>query len=49
MDVTVVLPAIKRPGNFRVLVDMVDEQQGWFYQMGSEPWETELVVLSNER
>jgi len=49
IDVTVVLPVIEAPGNYRVLVDIVDEQQGWFYQMGCEPWECEFVVMTNER
>jgi protein tyrosine phosphatase (PTP) superfamily phosphohydrolase (DUF442 family) len=43
-DVTLVLPAIRRPGNYRVLVDMVEEQQGWFHQFGSEPLELRLTV-----
>jgi len=46
IDVTVVLPALHMPGKYRVLVDMVDEQQGWFYQVGSEPLETEITALS---
>lgn len=49
IDLTVVLPAINIPGNYRVLVDMVDEQQGWFYQLGGEPWEGEIVIVSHER
>jgi protein tyrosine phosphatase (PTP) superfamily phosphohydrolase (DUF442 family) len=48
-NVTVVLPPINAPGNYRVLVDIVDEQQGWFYQMGCEPWECEFVVVCSER
>ena len=48
IDVTIVLPVIRTPGNYRVLVDIVDEQQGWFYQLGCEPWEHDVVVVSNE-
>ncbi|MBV9122035.1 MAG: tyrosine-protein phosphatase, partial [Planctomycetes bacterium] len=44
MDLTLALPALKGPSHFRVLVDMVEEQQGWFYQAGSEPLEQELEV-----
>jgi protein tyrosine phosphatase (PTP) superfamily phosphohydrolase (DUF442 family) len=43
-DVTLVLPALKQPGKYRLLVDMVDEQQGWFHQLGSEPLEREITV-----
>jgi protein tyrosine phosphatase (PTP) superfamily phosphohydrolase (DUF442 family) len=46
IDLTVVMPALHVPGKYRVLVDMVDEQQGWFYQVGSEPLETEIAALS---
>jgi len=49
IDVTIVLPVIRTPGSYRVLVDIVDERQGWFYQLGCEPWEREVVVASNER
>jgi len=48
IDLTVVIPAVHMPGKYRLWVDMVDEQQGWFYQMGSEPWETEITVLSGK-
>jgi hypothetical protein len=41
--VTVPLPALKA-GRYRLLVDMVDERQCWFYQAGSEPLEEELTV-----
>jgi protein tyrosine phosphatase (PTP) superfamily phosphohydrolase (DUF442 family) len=43
-DVTLVLPAPKTPGQYHLLMDMVDEQQCWFFQVGSEPLERELVV-----
>jgi hypothetical protein len=45
-DVTLVLPALNQPGSYRLLVDMVDENQGWFHQLGSEPLEREIVVGS---
>jgi hypothetical protein len=48
IELTVVIPAVHVPGRYRLWVDMVDEQQGWFYQMGSEPWETEITVLSGK-
>src|SRR5262249_10049472 len=44
LDLTLVLPALKIPGRYRLLVDMVDEQHCWFYQPGSEPLERELEV-----
>src|SRR5262249_47751275 len=36
IDLALVIPGLKE-GYYRVLVDMVDEQQCWFYQLGSEP------------
>jgi protein tyrosine phosphatase (PTP) superfamily phosphohydrolase (DUF442 family) len=44
VDVTVCLPAVHQPGRYRLLVDMIDERQAWFYQMGSEPLELVLDV-----
>jgi hypothetical protein len=44
IDLTLALPALHRPGRYRVLVDLVDEQQCWFFQTGSEPLETEFEV-----
>jgi protein tyrosine phosphatase (PTP) superfamily phosphohydrolase (DUF442 family) len=43
LTVTLPLPGL-RPGRYRLLVDMVDERQCWFYQAGSEPLEEELTV-----
>jgi protein tyrosine phosphatase (PTP) superfamily phosphohydrolase (DUF442 family) len=44
IDLTLALPALSKPGRYRLLVDMVDEQQCWFFQAGSEPLEVELEV-----
>jgi hypothetical protein len=44
IDLTFVIPSIKSPGRYRLLVDMVDEQHCWFYQTGSEPLERELEI-----
>ncbi len=43
LTLTVPLPALP-PGRYRLLVDMVDERQCWFFQAGSEPLEEELTV-----
>jgi hypothetical protein len=43
-DFTLVVPPLRRPGRYRLQLDMVDEQQCWFYQTGSEPLEVELIV-----
>jgi Tyrosine phosphatase family len=43
-DFTLVLPPLRQPGNYRLQIDMVEEQQCWFYQTGSEPLEMELIV-----
>ena len=47
IELTVVIPAVHVPGRYRLWVDMVDEQQCWFYQMGSEPLEQELEITMN--
>ncbi len=41
---TLVLPPFQRSGRYRLFVDMLEENHGWFHQFGSEPWEEELVV-----
>ena len=43
-EFTLVLPALAQPGRYRVQIDMVDEQQCWFYQTGSQPLEVEVIV-----
>jgi hypothetical protein len=48
IDLTIALPALKVPGRYRLWVDMVDEQQCWFYQTGSEPLEQELEVRDED-
>ncbi len=44
IELTVVLPALREPGRYQLWIDMVDEQQCWFYQAGSEPLEWDLEV-----
>jgi hypothetical protein len=44
VDFELVLPPLRLPGRYRLLLDMVDEQQCWFYQAGSKPLEWELIV-----
>ena len=44
IDVTLAMPAFQRAGHYRLMVDMLDEQQCWFYQVGTEPMEMELDV-----
>jgi Tyrosine phosphatase family len=43
-DFTLVVPPLRQPGNYRLQIDMVEEQQCWFYQAGSAPLEMELIV-----
>jgi protein tyrosine/serine phosphatase len=43
-DFTLTVPPLRKPGRYRLQIDMVDEQQCWFYQTGSEPLEVELIV-----
>lgn len=44
IDLTLALPALPRAGRYRFFVDLNDEQQCWFHQTGSEPWEGILDV-----
>jgi protein tyrosine phosphatase (PTP) superfamily phosphohydrolase (DUF442 family) len=44
VHLTASVPAIARPGTYRMVIDMVDERHGWFYQMGAEPLEREVRV-----
>ena len=41
---TLVVPGELKPGRYRIIVDLVEESLGWFYQMGAEPMEGELDV-----
>jgi hypothetical protein len=44
VDFTLVLPPFHKRGRYILQLDMVEEQQCWFYQTGSQPLEQELVV-----
>jgi hypothetical protein len=41
---TLVIPPEFEPGLYRVTIDMVEENQGWFYQLAAEPMEEELEI-----
>jgi protein tyrosine phosphatase (PTP) superfamily phosphohydrolase (DUF442 family) len=43
IHLTAALPAMRR-GSYRLTLDMLDERQGWFSQLGTEPLEMELEV-----
>ncbi len=45
IELTLALPPLRKAGRYRLLLDMVDERQCWFFQTGSEPLETELEVV----
>jgi protein tyrosine phosphatase (PTP) superfamily phosphohydrolase (DUF442 family) len=50
VDLTLALPALKDPGEYSILVDMIDEQQQcWFFQNGSRPLEHTLRVQEEPR
>lgn len=45
IELTVALPALKKPGKYFVQLDMTDDQQQcWFYQDGSEPVYLEVLA-----
>lgn len=45
IDIDVAVPALRTPGKHVMTVDIMDEQQGWFYQFGSQPLECEFEVI----
>jgi len=44
-EFTVLVPPLGTAGHYRLVLDMVDEQNSWFFQAGSEPLQRELEVL----
>lgn len=44
IDLTLALPSLA-PGRYRLVADMVDEPHCFFFQVGSEPLERELIVV----
>jgi len=44
IDLAMILPAVKTPGTYRLLVDLVDEQHCCFFQAGSEPFEQGVEI-----
>jgi protein tyrosine phosphatase (PTP) superfamily phosphohydrolase (DUF442 family) len=44
LDLAVVVPALARAGRYRLTLDMVAPEFVWFFQMGSEPREEELII-----
>jgi len=48
IDLTLALPAVLKPGTYRLVADMVDEQHCSFYQTGSDLLEWELEVREQE-
>ena len=44
IEVILTVPPITITGNYRLMVDMIEEGHCWFHQTGSEPWEEELVI-----
>lgn len=43
IELNMVIPTVARPGRYRLFVDMLDQENGWFFQTGSQPLEQELV------
>jgi protein tyrosine/serine phosphatase len=37
IDLTLALPPLEGPGQYTLRVDLVDEQHGWFLQLGNDP------------
>jgi hypothetical protein len=44
IELTLALPALKKPGKYRLTVDMGDEARGWFFMVGSPTYTAELEV-----
>jgi hypothetical protein len=43
IQVVMIVPPLPR-GDYRLLVDMIEEGHCWFHQTGSAPWEEELAI-----
>jgi hypothetical protein len=43
IQVVMVVPSLPK-GDYRLLVDMIEEGHCWFHQTGSAPWEEELTI-----
>src|SRR6185295_16152070 len=37
LELTLIVQPLYRPGRYRLILDMVDEQSCWFFQVGSQP------------
>lgn len=48
IELTLAIPALPRPGRYRLAADMIDEQQCNFHMTGSEPLEMEFDVAEQE-
>jgi protein tyrosine phosphatase (PTP) superfamily phosphohydrolase (DUF442 family) len=44
IELDVVMPPLKEPGPYGVMLDMIDEQQCWFYQAGSPTLQWQIEV-----
>ncbi len=44
IQVILSIPPIRRPGHYRLLIDMIEEGHCWFHQTGSEVWEEEWSI-----
>lgn len=44
IELTLAVPPLGRPGRYRLHADMIDEAQGFFFQVNAEPLEREIVV-----
>jgi Tyrosine phosphatase family len=44
IQVVMIVPPIRKKGNYRLLVDMIEEGHCWFHQTGSELWQEELAI-----
>ena len=43
-ELSLVVPPIGKPGRYRLVIDLLDENHCWFGQTGMEPWEEEIDV-----
>jgi hypothetical protein len=44
IQVVMMVPPIAMKGNYRLMVDMIEEGHCWFHQTGSELWDEELTI-----
>jgi hypothetical protein len=44
IEVVLIVPPLAARGEYRLMIDMIEEGHCWFHQTGSELWDEELIL-----